>query len=56
VFALAAAIILLLSAVGAIESTADVDYLLLGLALWAAHFAVPLGVPVAWPWQRRPPS
>lgn len=50
--ALVAAIILLLTAVGALDSTADINYLYLGLAFWAAHFAFSSSLP-PWPWERR---
>jgi len=48
--ALAAAIIFLLHGLAVLENTADVNWLLIGLALWAAHFA--FGGLVSWPWER----
>lgn len=46
--ALAAALIFALSAFGAIEDTENVTWLLVGLALWAAHFGVTIAVPRVW--------
>lgn len=41
-FALLAAIVLFLRAVSVLDDTFDVDWVLVGLACWALHFAVPI--------------
>jgi hypothetical protein len=48
--ALVAAVIFLLHGLAVLDNTADVNWLLVGLAFWAAHFA--FGAMVPWPWNR----
>lgn len=44
-FALAAAIVFLLHAVGVLDNSEDVNWLYIGLSAWAAHFAFPISFP-----------
>lgn len=43
-FALVAAVILLLHGVGVLDNTGDVNWLVIGLSAWALHFAFSLAV------------
>jgi hypothetical protein len=53
-FALIAAIILFLHGIGAVDNTENVNWLVVGLAIWALHFAVSWAIPVGGPpWDRR---
>jgi hypothetical protein len=49
-FALVAAVILLLHGVGVLDNSGDANWLVLGLSVWALHFAFSLAVP--WPDRR----
>jgi hypothetical protein len=52
-FALVAAIILFLHGVGVVDNSEDANWLLIGLAFWALHFAFSWALPVvAPPWDR----
>lgn len=51
-FALIAAVILFLNGIGVIDNTENVNWLIVGLAFWALHFAVSWVLPVASPWDR----
>ena len=53
-FALIAAIILFLHGVGVLDNGDDANWLIIGLAFWALHFAVSWAIPVGnGPWARR---
>jgi hypothetical protein len=53
-FALVAAIILFLNGAGVVDNSKDANWLLIGLAFWALHFAFSWGLPflVGPPWDR----
>lgn len=44
-FALVAAVILLLHGVGVLDNSEDANWMLIGLSAWALHFAVAVPVP-----------
>jgi hypothetical protein len=44
-FALVAAVILLLHGVGVLDNSDDANWLIIGLAVWAAHFAFTIAIP-----------
>jgi hypothetical protein len=52
-FALVAAVILFFHGVGVLDNGDDSNWLLIGLAFWALHFAFSWALPVASPWERR---
>lgn len=51
-FALVAAVILFLHGLGVVDNTENVNWLIVGLALWALHFAFAWVIPVRGPWNR----
>lgn len=54
-FALIAAIIFFLHGFSILDNSAEVNWLVVGLAFWALHFAFGWGLPVTTPWDRRNP-
>lgn len=52
-FALIAAIILFLHGVGVLDNGESANWLVIGLSVWALHFALSWGLPVGGPWRER---
>lgn len=51
-FALIAAIILFLHGVGVLDNGENANWLVIGLSVWALHFALSWDLPVGGPWRR----
>jgi hypothetical protein len=52
-FALAAAIVLFLHGVGLLDNGNESNWLVIGLSLWALHFAFSWALPWGSPWDRK---